>query len=66
MSQISRRLIAVLSSIALLSGVVIVSVEAKVSGPTIDCPFSILALFHPSIEAHAIYCSTAEGVSTTI
>jgi hypothetical protein len=52
-----QRLGRVLASFALVASAAIVSAEAKVSGPVIDCPFSLL----PQLRLHPgtfdIFCN---------
>jgi hypothetical protein len=61
MSAVSRRLITALATVALLSSLGIVSAEARVSGPTMDCPFSLLPLLHLPKGASVVYCGTSGG-----
>ncbi len=61
MSAVSRKLTTALTTVALTSSLSIVSAEAKVSGPTIDCPFSLLPLLHLPKGASVAYCGTNGG-----
>jgi hypothetical protein len=64
MGVASRKFIIALSTVLLLSGVGIVSAEAKISGPTMDCPFSLLPLLHLPAGATVVFCGTNGGVFT--
>ncbi len=46
MGVASRKILIALSTVMLLSGAGIVSAGAKISGPTIGCPFALLQLMH--------------------
>ncbi|HEY5121718.1 MAG TPA: hypothetical protein VII84_09105 [Acidimicrobiales bacterium] len=47
----------VLASFALIASAAIVGAEAKVSGPVIDCPFSLLPQLRLQTESFCMFCN---------
>jgi hypothetical protein len=53
-----ERLGSVLANIVLVAPVAMVSAEAKMSGPVIDCPFSLLSRLHLHPGTIQVLCET--------
>lgn len=64
MGVASRKFITALLTVLLLSGVGIVSAEAKISGPTMDCPFSLLPMLRLPTGTTVVFCGTNGGAFT--